>query len=117
LALNKWLKRRPAGRVMAAAGAVLVLGTLALLPALLRAPRGLKFLGATTVVLASGWIHAGLTTPGLKAPPRRGLVLLGLASLLVAWRWTAAAFPGAWFLAGALVVAAGYGVLGLGWGA
>ncbi|MEW6524402.1 MAG: hypothetical protein AB1445_12715 [Bacillota bacterium] len=106
--------RRTAGRVMLLLGVTLAASTFAQLPQILPGPRGAKFLAGTALLLAAGWIHAGLATPRLERSPWKALLFLGAASLLLAWRWVATG--GNPLFSVVLVGASAYGVVGLGWG-
>lgn len=104
-------RRRTAGLVMAALAVGLAFNRLLVFVQGLLGGRGITLLelGAALLV-AAGWVHAGLVTPRGEKPSRTGLVLLGGTSVLLASFLLAPGY--AWVV----MVLVTYGVVGLGWG-
>jgi len=105
--MRRVLRRRTAGRVMLGLAAAMVMNSLVLLVW----GEGLTALEMLAVILiAAGWVHAGLVSPGMESPPRSGLIVLGTTSVMLA----SYTLPPGFALM--VVVLTTYGVVGLGWG-
>ncbi|HAI20811.1 MAG TPA: hypothetical protein DCM14_02735 [Clostridiales bacterium UBA8153] len=106
------LRRRTAGFVMLALAVVFAINRLVLFLQGFAGGRGIPAmeLGAALLV-AAGWIHAGLVIPrSTTRPSRAGLVLLGGTSMVLA----SYLFSPGYALVPVVIVT--YGVVGLGWG-